>query len=341
MSGPDQDYTTPQNQNKRKRSNTSSNNSLVSSLSTGNSDVPTLVDVYSPLASSLSGTPSTVETVTSQMSSGKQAELGLQHDAYTAYHTLYKKIHLEAMGIMIANEHDKRIYPNLFGFDKMDNNDKNAAKDGSIQAYKLNTNTDTFYPVIWDNNKFVSQDNLHLNQSMNSFHSSNNLSSLMAAENHPVVTSDSSTGSSSDFGLKKGGKRKSKRTFKRGKKRNAGSGEEKKKRKSTQARRFYIMSEETRGSLPNHSKEMYNYSLKKMEDAAQPYYPPLPKSVDRIHAQSPLPPLTESYGDHTTRSSSPYPDDTQPKIGTNPKKGGKRKSKKNIKRRNKKSRRKP
>ena len=93
MSGQDQTYTTPQNQNKRKRSGS------VSSLSTGISDVPTLVDspFLSPVASSLSGTPSTVETVTSQMSPGQQATLALQHDAYTAYHTLYKKIHLEDM----------------------------------------------------------------------------------------------------------------------------------------------------------------------------------------------------------------------------------------------------
>jgi hypothetical protein len=338
MSGQDQNYTTPQNQNKRKRS------SSVSSLSTDNSDVPTLVDspYLSPVPSSLSRTPATVATVTSQMSPGQQEALGLQHDTYTAYHTLYKKIHLEDMNIMIANQNDKRIYPNLFVFDEMDNNDKNAAKDGSIQAYRLNTNTDTFYPVSWDpnNNKFVSQDNLDLNQSTNSFYSSNNLSSLMAMEDNPtVVTSDSSTGSYSYFGHK-GGKRKLRRTSKKGKKRNAGSGKgtQRKSYPKTSAQRFFSMSEETRKTLPRFSNSAYAYSLKKMEDAPNDY-PPLPNSVDRISANSPLPILTEPI--HDSRSSSPYPDDTKPKFGTKPKNGGKRKSKKNIKRRNKKTRRKP
>lgn len=220
MSDPNLNYTTPQN--KRKRSGS------VSSLSTETPEtVATLVDptYLSPLAS-LSETPSTVATVTSQMSTGQQEALGRQHDEYTAYHTLYKKIHLENMNLMIANQNDRRIYPSLFVFDEMDNNDKNAAKNGNIQAYRLNTNTDTFYPVIWVNNKFVSQDN----QSMNSFYSSNNLGSLMAAENHHVVTSDSSTGSS--YFDHKRGKRKLRRTSKKGKKRNAGSGKEKGKRKS-------------------------------------------------------------------------------------------------------------
>jgi hypothetical protein len=208
MSDPNLNYTTPQNQNKRQGSDS------VSSLSTG-SDVATLVDspYLSPLAS-LSGTPGTVATVTSQMSPKEQQKLELQYRLYTAYHTLYKKIHLEDMNIMIANQNDIRIYPNLFVFDEMDNNDKNAAKNGNIQAYRLNTTTDTFYPVIWDNNKFVSQDNLYLNQSMNNFYSSNNLSSLMAAENHLDDTSDSYTGYSYS-GHHKGGKRKSKKNNKR------------------------------------------------------------------------------------------------------------------------------
>lgn len=341
MSDPNSNYTTPQNQNKRQRSDS------VSSLSTGISDVPTLVDptYLSPVAS-LSETPSTVATVTSQMSTGQQEALERQQDAYTAYHTLYKKIHLEDMNIMIANQNDTRIYPNLFVFDEMDNNDKNAAKDGSIQAYKLNTNTDTFYPVIWDNNKFVSQDNLDLNQSMNSFYSSNNLGSLMAMENdpHPVVTSDSSTGSS--YFDHKGGKRKLRRTSKKGKKRNAGSGKEKGKENGkengtlrntkispTIAQNMFRVSNDTKGTLDLLSVSAYNYAMKHMEEGTR-RDSHLPYLSDRTSAQSPLPILTEPY-EHTTRSSSPYPHDTKPKNG------GKRKSKKNIKRRNKKSRRKP
>ena len=207
-------YNTPR---KRQRSN-SSNNSPVSSLSTGISSVPTLVDT--PLGDV---SPSTPATVTSQMSPGEQQALGLQHQAYTVYHTLYKKIHLEDMGIMIANQHDKRVYPNLFVFDEMDNNEKNDAINGIMQAYKLDTNTDTFYPVIWDSNndRFVGQENLNFNQSLNSsesFYSSNDLGPLMSQEslstNAPIVTDYSSlAASASDSGRSSltGGKRKSKR----------------------------------------------------------------------------------------------------------------------------------
>ena len=211
MSGLNENYTTPR---KRQRGNSISNSS-VSSLSTNNSDVPTLVD--SPPGDS----PLTPATVTSQMSPGQQATLALQHDAYTAYHTLYKKIHLEDMGIMIANEHDKRVYPNLFVFDEMDNNEKNDAINGIMQAYKLNTNTGTFYPVIWDSNndRFVGQENLNFNQSLNSsgsFYSSNDLGPLMSQEslstNAPIVTDYSSlAASSTDRSSLTGGKRKSKR----------------------------------------------------------------------------------------------------------------------------------
>ena len=131
MSDPNSNYTTPR---KRQRSDS------VSSLSTGISDVPTLVDstFLSPVPSSLSGTPSTVETVTSQMSPGQQAALGLQHDAYTAYHTLYKKIHLEDMNIMIANQNDTRIYPNLFVFDdNIDKIPKECADNNNYQCQML------------------------------------------------------------------------------------------------------------------------------------------------------------------------------------------------------------
>ena len=158
----------------------------------------------------------------------------------------------------------------------------------------------------------------------------------MAAENHPVVTSDSSTGSS--YFDHKGGKRKLRRTSKKGKKRNAGSGKGKGTLRNTKisptiAQNMYRVSKDTEHTLRNLSEGAYNYAMKHMEEGTR-RNANLPYPSDRTSAQSPLPILTESYED-TTRSSSPYPPDT------NPKNGGKRKSKKNIKRRNKKSRRKP
>ena len=96
---------------------------------------------------------------------------------------------------------------------------------------------------------------------------------------------------------------------------------------------MYRVSKDTEHTLRNLSEGAYNYAMKHMEEGTRrgSY---LPYLSDRTSAQSPLPILTEPY-EHTTRSSSPYPHDTKPKNG------GKRKSKKNIKRRNKKSRRKP